>query len=92
MGRTTRTTLRADFSEGARQLWGILARRYGGSQSALARELHVAPSQVSKWLYGDVRPNLHSAGVLFATFKIRLELWHQPPAESFTPPAARGAQ
>lgn len=84
-----RTQLGGSFSEGARLLWIAL----GGfdRQVAAAEDLGCMKSTLSRWLYGDRRPESHWRSVLKKRFRIPYESWETPPKRLFVPPAARAA-
>jgi transcriptional regulator with XRE-family HTH domain len=90
MRQLSRRNLGAKFSEGARQLWLLLARRTW-SQAEAARQLDMDAGQLVKLLYGDRRPGRELAGRLAAGAEINLRLWDEAPTEPFVPPAAEEA-
>lgn len=79
------------FSEGARRLW-LKCQEKRWSQSDLARELKTGTAQVSRWLYGERRPNRHWGEEIRKLFGIDPPSWDEPPTEDFVLPAAEEAQ
>lgn len=45
------------FSFGSALLWGLVEQVYEGNIQPIADVLEVLPQTVSRWLYGDARPN-----------------------------------
>lgn len=55
MARIYVDRVKAEASEGARLLWGVVQRL--GSQSELARRLDVPKSCINRWLRGEQKPD-----------------------------------
>lgn len=95
----TRTHFGDHFSEGARQLWLALPKlekRWGlvGASSVreeLQRQIGASRGTLSKYLYGDRRPNLSHAVALHTLAGIAPRLWDEKPAKEFTLPAVEAA-
>jgi len=83
----SRRALGPKFSEGARQLWLLMAD--GSTPADLARRLGADSGQCSRLLYGDRAPGLKLAGVIQEKLGIDIPLWNMPPLELFVPPAAQ---
>lgn len=96
MWNSRRTNLGPQFSEGARQLWLALAR-LGWSQTKARANLGVAAGMLSRWLFGDRKPDIDWANKIQVLFGVEQRLWSEPPAEPFEPnkgaepPATRAA-
>lgn len=83
--RMTRNTLGDLQSEGARLLWGLVAR--AGSQAAFARLHGLDTASLSRWLYCERRPDRDSS-IRLEDAGIPMRTWGQPPMSPIVP---RGA-
>jgi transcriptional regulator with XRE-family HTH domain len=82
-----REALGEHFNEGARALWRLIEK--GATQTALAELVGVKPAVLSRWLYGDRRPELVSAVKLESRLGIAPGLWHKSCARDFVLPVNR---
>jgi hypothetical protein len=81
------------FSEGARQLWGVIFDRQLGLNE-LARVIRRASDpigDVPRWIYGDKIPPLWALARIEELFGIPPALWLKKPRRTFVPPARRAA-
>lgn len=90
MSRMHRRHLGGQFSEGARLLWKNLAKAHM-SPEQLTRQLGTSRGSVSRWLYGDRKPELAVANKLSHALGIPTDAWDQVPTRPFEPPAAKDA-
>lgn len=86
-----RDHLGENFSEGARLLWlklPKLARGWGvepvSAREELTKRLSAARGTVSRYLYGDRRPDLVQAGKLEEIAGIPMRAWNELPKKPFT--------
>lgn len=85
------------FSEGARLLWEKLPKlarewgvRPGSVREELTRRLGAARGTVSRYLYGDRKPDRVQAVKLQELAGIPPATWDAAPKSRFSPPAATG--
>jgi len=80
------------FSEGARRLWDVLDRRQLTHREI--REKVIGNGEgyvdVTRWLWGDVKPSRWAATRLSVLFRIPFGSWSMPPREPFTRTRQRG--
>lgn len=77
------------FTEGARQLWALLARDYDGSQQKLAAAIGVTPAVLSRWLYGDRVPRIGGLTQIEKALGIKFKSWSIEARPDFVLPGAK---
>lgn len=84
-----RTDLGPNFSEAAR-LWWLALENEETTAAQAERRLEARRGMASGWLYGDRLPSVPWAARIHEIWPAVLpELWAQPAAKPFEPPAAR---
>lgn len=89
--KSFRLRLGPNFTEGARQVWLMMAAR-GLSQADVIRRLSEdggssARGLLSKWLYGDQLPGVGWAARIERAFSVPSRLWAERAHRAFVPPA-----